>query len=186
MRAVALALVVALVSVGTASADEHGARWLKERTSFEWVTAAGGWRTSIGPSADLRAPGFDALGGGTELVVGLDAWGPLGVIVSGRFLGGLVAGKEFLEGEGAAGLQLRASDRVRVRAGAAVGQLRGGPDSALLAGGFVGGSIELFALGGGRLAVALTARLDVDALVGATASLPSSSLALTLGLGLRI
>ena len=135
-------------------------------------------------------PGFDALGGGTELVLGLDVYGPLGVVLTGRFLGGLQRGDEFLEGLGGVGLQLRLSETVRVRAGAAAGQASNKDDVAVLVGGWLAGSVDLFALGGGRLSMALSLRLDVDGLVGATKvgidkRLPDQSLALALGLGLR-
>src|SRR5437763_1759352 len=104
----ALVLAVLLLGAAHAQADTRGARWMRERGSFEWMTASGGWRTAL--SNDSRVPGFDALGGGTELVLGLDVYGPLGIVLTGRFLGGAQRGGEFLEGLGGAGLQLRLSE----------------------------------------------------------------------------
>jgi hypothetical protein len=60
-----------------------------------------------------------------------------------------------------------------------------GEDSATLVGGLLAGSFDLFPLGGGRLATALHARLDVDGNLGAHVRLPDTSLALAVGLGFR-
>jgi hypothetical protein len=175
--------VILLLANGTAHADTVGARWLRERINAEWMAAAGAWRTSLG-SGDLRDPGMEALGGGTELLLGLDIYGPLGLVFDGRFLGGLEHGEKYLEGLGGLGLQVHLSETVRLRAGPTAGQLFIGDRSGILVGGWLGPSIDLFALGG-HVSIAFSARLDVDAVLDAPQSLPSSSLALSIGLGIR-
>jgi hypothetical protein len=127
---------------------------------------------------------MEALGAGTELLLGLDIYGPIGLVLDGRFVGGLEHGEKFLEGLGGIGLQIHLSETVRLRAGPAAGPLIIGERSGLLVGGWLGPSIDLFALGG-RVSIAFSARLDVDAVLDAPQSLPSSSLALTIGLGIR-
>ena len=81
-------------------------------------------------------------------------------------------------------LQLRLG-RVRLRAGPAAGQAQWRGDRATLVGALVAGSIDLFALGGGRLSTTILVRLDIDADLGATTYLPDSSVALALGVGVR-
>jgi hypothetical protein len=176
----AIALLV-IGLCGEASAD-RGANWLKDRGSIEWMLGIGGWRTSLGN--DARSPGFEALAGGGELLVGLDVVAGVGVFAMGRVLyaGGTTY---YLEGLGGTGLQLRITELVRLRLGAAAGQANLGADRAILVGGFVAGSFDLVNLGAGRLALALSVRLDVDGHVNAGGALPGQSLALALGLGLR-
>jgi hypothetical protein len=178
-----LALLPALLLPATAHAAP-GAAWLRERINLEWVAGAGGWRSSLG--TDVRAPGFDAFAGGGELLVGLDIGLGLGIVLTGRVLAGAVSNvTTYLEGLGGVALQLRLGARARIRAGAVAGQARWRGDAATLIGGFLAGSIDLFALGGGRLSTALTVRLDIDADVGAQTYLPDQSLALAVGLGFR-
>jgi hypothetical protein len=178
-----LALAGAIVSPATVRAAP-GAAFLRERVNLEWVTGTGAWRSSLG--TDVRAPGFDAFAGGGELDVGLDIGLGLGVVINGRILAGAVSGvSPYLEGLGGAGLSLRIGDRVRIRAGGAAGLARWHGDAATLLGGFLAGSIDLFALGSGRLSTALTVRLDIDADIGAQTYLPDQSLAFAVGLGFR-
>jgi hypothetical protein len=181
-------LAGALLLISVRAAADSG-RFLRERFTFEWIAAAGGWRTALG--SDLRAPGAEALGGGTEVMFALDFYGPLGVAFDGRFLGGLAKPassdayeQRFFEGLGGVGLQLHVSETVRLRAGAAAGQLITGDLTGVLVGGWLAASIDLFAIGG-RLSMALSVRLDADAVLDAPVELPSSSLALAAGLGIR-
>jgi hypothetical protein len=181
-----LVLCALLLMSARAGADS---RFLRERFTFEWMAASGGWRTALG--SDLQAPGAEALAGGTEVVIALDFYGPLGIAFDGRFLGGLSKQastnsyeKRFFEGLGGIALQLHVSDSVRLRVGAAAGQLYDGEPTAVLVGGWLAASIDLFAIGG-RLALALSLRLDADAEIGAPPALPDASLALAAGLGLR-
>jgi len=177
-----LAVVCALLLVGSVAHAQRAA-WLRERLDVELVVAAGGWRTSLG--TDVRAPGFDAVAGGGEVVLGFDVGAGLAVVGDGRVLAGEADGTfVFFEGVGGLALQIRLA-RVRVRAGPAAGWVTWRGDSATLAGGFLGASIDVFPLGAGRLATTVCLRLDVDGDIGARTFLPDSSLALALGLGVR-
>ena len=171
-----LALVVLLSA--TAGAAERG-HWLREHFTGEWLVGAGSWRTSVG--VDPRAPGFEELSGGSELDVGFELGSGFGLLGYGRVL----AGSGFLEGLAGVAVQLHVSDRVRLRAGPGAGELLLGDDHAVLVGGFLAGSVDLFVFGGGRIAATLGLRFDVDGLVGGGTELPDASLALALGVGLR-
>jgi hypothetical protein len=183
-RLLGAALVVAVVSVATpAHAQTQAGAWLRERLNTEWVVASGGWRTAVGN--DVRAPGFDAVAGGGEILLGLEVGAGLAVMGDGRVLVGEAGGQTtYFEGLGSVALQLRLG-RVRLRAGPAAGDIRWKTDSALLAGGFLAGSVDLFPLGPGRLSTTVSVRLDFDADIGARTLLPDDSLALALGLGVR-
>jgi hypothetical protein len=182
-------LLVPLLWSAAASADTRGGRWLRERGSFEWLIGTGGWRTSLG--LDPKVPGFDALAGGGEVLLGLDIGSGVGIIASGRVLAGKQGGEVYIEGLAGLGIQVRVSETVRLRAGPAAGQAYLPRDRAVLVGGFLVASIDLFALGSGRLALALSARLDIDAMLAQGRSpteravLPEQSLALAVGLGIR-
>jgi len=183
LSAIALLLVPASAGAVTSSAGAQ-ATWLRDRLDVEWVVATGGWRSAI-TQLDTRAPGFDALAGGGEFVLGLDVGAGLAVVGDGRVLAGESGGPHtFFEGIGALALQLRLG-RVRLRAGPAAGQEKYRGDVAALVGGFAAISIDLFPLGPGRLSTTLSVRLDVDDDVGATMYLSDSSVALALGLGVR-
>jgi hypothetical protein len=172
-------LCAVLLLSGAAHAEPSG-HWFRDHALAEWMVGTGGWRTAIG--VDTRAPGFDALSGGSEILLGVEIGAGVGVVTSGR----VTAGSGYLEGLASLGVQLRVNDWVRLRAGAAAGQLTLDKQAAPLIGGFLAASIDLFALGGGRLATALCLRFDVDGLVADSATtLPDSSIALAIGLGLR-
>jgi hypothetical protein len=176
-------VAVALLALAPATASAQAA-WLRDRLDVEWVVATGGWRSAVS-STDQRAPGFDALAGGGEFVLGLDVGAGLAVVGDGRVLVGEAGGQTtYFEALGSVALQLKLG-RVRLRAGPAVGDVRWQSDSALLAGGFVAGSIDLFPLGGGRLSTTVSVRLDFDTDIGARTLLPDDSMALALGLGVR-
>ncbi|MCU1282811.1 MAG: hypothetical protein JWM53_6357 [bacterium] len=175
----ALALSLLAPSIGHAQAA-----WLRERIDVEWVVATGGWRGAVA-SSDARAPGFDALAGGGEFVIGLDIGAGLAIVGDGRVMAGEAGGAHtFFEALGSLALQLRLG-RVRLRAGPAAGQARWRGDQATLVGGFIASSIDVFPLGGGRLSTTVSLRFDVDADVGAVTFLPEASAALALGLGVR-
>jgi hypothetical protein len=167
-----------LVGGGTAGAAERG-HWLRDHFSGEWVIGAAAWRTAIG--VDTNAPGFDVAAGGGDLYLGLEVGSGFAVIASGRVL----AGRGYVEGQGGLGLQLRLSDRVRLRAGPAAGQVSFDGDQKVLAGGFLAGSVDLIPFGGGRVAATIGLRFDVDGLIGDSRKLPSASIGLALGVGLR-
>jgi hypothetical protein len=179
-----VSIIVSIAMHSSTASAAPAAAWLRERVNLEWVTGAGGWRSSLG--TDVRAPGFDAFMGGGEMLVGLDMSPGLGIVLTGRVLAGAVGGTTtYLEGLGGVGFQVRVGSRVRVRIGGAAGQARFRGDYATLVGGFLAGSIDLFALGNGRLSTALTVRLDVDGDIGAQVYLPDESVAFAVGLGFR-
>lgn len=167
----------------SAGAEPRASHWMRQHSSFEWLIGEAAFRSGL--SVDTHAPGFDAFAGGGELSVGLDVYSGLGVVLNGRVLAGFQAGNHYLEGLGDVGLQLRVSETVRLRGGPTVGRCTLGDDAALLVGGFIATSIDLFALGAGRLSTTLGVRLDVDAMIGAVRLLPDRSLSLALGVGVR-
>lgn len=179
-----LAVVAVLLLFGSLAHAQRAA-WLRERLDVEWVVGTGGWRSAMS-AGDMRAPGFDALAGGGEIVLGLDIGVGLAVVGDGRVLAGRAGEghQTYFEALGSLALQLRLG-RVRLRAGPAAGQAQWRGDKATLVGGFLAASIDLFALGGGRLSTTILVRLDVDAELGAMTYLPDSSLALALGVGVR-
>lgn len=182
MRSRVALIVAALVLAPTVTRAQ--AAWLRDRLDVEWVVAAGGWRSAMG-ATDARSPGFDALAGGGEFMLGLEVGAGLAVVGDGRVLAGTAGGPHaFFEALGSLALQLRLG-RVRLRAGPAAGQARYRGDQATLVGGFVAGSIDVFPLGPGRLSTTVSLRFDLDADVGAAAFLPDASAALALGLGVR-
>ena len=176
------ALLLAALTLWPRRAAAEVPGWLRERVDAEWVVGAGGWRTAI--AGDVHVPGFDALAGGGELVLGADVGAGLAVVTTGRALVGQVSGAgTYLEVTGGAAVQLRLG-RARLRAGPAAGFVRW-RETATLVGGFVAASIDLFSLGGGRLSTTISMRLDIDDDIGAREMLPDASVALALGLGLR-
>lgn len=191
-RAVAIALLVPLAMTAsfTARAAEPSRRpFLVDRGSIELVLGEGGWRSGL--STEEINPGFSVLGGGSELLLGLDVVPGFGVIVDGKVLAGRRRGGTYLEGLGGIGLQLRVSDWVRLRAGAAAGRARldrgGQPtDSATLVGGFFAASIDLFRLLHDRASTVISFRVDADGHLAPGTTFSHESLAVTLGLGFRL
>ena len=179
----ARAALVAAAIVLAPSLAEAQAAWLRDRLDVEWVVAAGGWR-SAASAGDQRAPGFDALMGGGEFVLGLDVGAGLAVVGDGRVLAGSSFDHTYFEGLGGVALQVRLG-RVRLRIGPTAGESRWRGDVATLVGGFAAGSIDVFPLGTGRLSTTVSLRVDVDADLGVTTFLPESSVALALGVGVR-
>ncbi len=177
-----LGVVAALLLWGSLAQAQRAA-WLRERLDVEWVVGAGGWRGSIGN--DARAPGFDAVAGGGEVVLGLDVGAGVAIVGDARVLGGEAAGssRTYFEAVASPAVQVRLA-RARLRAGPAVGEILWRDEAAVLVGGFLAASIDLFPLGG-RLSTTVSLRLDADADVGAKTFLPDSSLALAVGLGFR-
>jgi hypothetical protein len=178
-------LVVAALLLLSSLAHAQAGAWLRERIDVEWVVGTGGWRSATSAS-DVRAPGFDALAGGGEFVLGLDVGAGLAIVGDGRVIAGKAGsgGDVYFEGLGALALQLRLS-RVRLRAGPAAGQAIWRGESLTLVGGVVAASIDLFALGPGRLSTTLLVRFDADAHIGTARLMPDSSVALAIGLGVR-
>ena len=188
IRAGAIVLSALLWAPAARAVEPSKRPFLVDRGSVELVLAEGGWRSGL--STEEVNPGFSVLGGGSELVLGLDVIPGFGVVVDGKVLAGRRRGGTYLEGLGGIGLQLRVSDSVRLRAGAAAGRARldrsGQPtDSATLVGGFFAASIDLFRLLRDRAATIISFRVDADGHLDAGQTFSRESLAVTLGLGLR-
>ncbi|MSP63512.1 MAG: hypothetical protein EXR72_24845 [Myxococcales bacterium] len=148
------------------------------------VTGGPGWRTSIGQ--DAQAPGFDAITGGADVLLGLDVGGSVGILLGGRIRGGTVSGASYLEAAGDIGAQIRVGERVRLRAGFDAGRaFIDWRKRALVVGGWTSLGFDLLTYAGGRVAMSLTIRLDIGAFPGAAAPFPSGTLALCAGLGWR-
>ena len=184
MKRIGVVLLVALFSLEAQAGPRL--QWLQERFSVD-LTLVGGWRAAL--ISNVRGGGFEVLGGGGELVVGLDItplpW--IGVFASGRLLG---YGIRQYEGDAGIGVLLHPRGRVHVRVGACAGEIRivderfGVDERAVPVGGFVGTTIELFHLGN-RLSTAMSARFDVVDLLRASTNLPDASLSLAVGLGVH-
>jgi hypothetical protein len=181
-------LVAALLLSATTHAAEPRRPFILDRGSVEIILGQAGWRTGVSPDEDN--PGFRVLGGGSEVVLGLDIVPGIGIIVSGRVLAAPRLSGTYIEGLAGVGAQIRLSDWVRLRAGIASGQARldrkGSPtDAAILIGGFIVASVDLFRLVRGRAAVEAMLRFDVDGHLLAGETFPRESVALSGGAGFR-
>jgi hypothetical protein len=181
------ALVLASLRASPARAADQRATFL-ERASLEWVLGFASWRSSILPN-DV-APGFSVLGGGSELLLGIDLVAGVGLVADGRIFAGPRMSGVYVEGLAGVGPQLRVSDSVRLRVGAAGGQARldrkgMATHYSPLVGGFFAASVDLVHLGRGRVAAVAMLRIDVDAQPGAEVGFPHESLSISTGLGFR-
>jgi hypothetical protein len=184
------AAAIACLSCATALAHAAEPRrpYIIDRGSVEVVLGVGGWRS--GMSSSDRNPGFSLLGGGSELVLGIDFVPGVGIVASGRVLAAPRLDGVYVEGLAGLGIQIRLSDWVRLRAGIAGGQARLDRDSrptdyAILLGGFLVASVDLFRLTRGRAATEAMLRLDIDGHLLAGETFPRQSLALSAGAGFR-
>jgi len=184
------AIVVAscAASATSARAAEPRRPFIIDRGSVEVVLGVGGWRSGV--STEETNPGFSILGGGSEVVLGIDIVPGIGIIVSGRVLAAPHSSGVYVEGLAGVGAQIRVSEWVRIRAGVASGQARldrsGKPvDTAVMLGGFVVASVDLFRLTRGRAATEAMIRFDVDGHLVAGTSFPRESVALSGGVGFR-
>lgn len=187
--------------VAAAAPEGRAARWLIDHLVVE---SAGilGWRAGwVGP----QHTGFQAIGGGGEVNLGLEFGGGYAVIAGGRAFAGRSssdAGEEssepYLEASGHLGAQVRIADWVRLGAGASLGRIWRGPAGgaaqdaqglSLLAGGFLRCGVDWLPRQNATLLRALSLWLRLD-LTGhpldESGALPRSSMALSLGLGLRL
>jgi hypothetical protein len=190
-----------------AAAPETGAaRWLLDHLA---VDSAGivGWRAGW---VDAQHDGFLAIGGGGEVNLGLEFGGGYAVLAGGRAFTGVSSGADagagtlsYLEASGHIGAQVRIADWVRLGAGGSVGRIwrgaspgaGGGPGEgfqdgvSLLAGGFLRCGVDWLPRQNATLLRALSLWLRLD-LTGHPRddgqTLPRSSMALGLGLGLRL
>jgi len=183
-RLAIVALFLALA--GNARAAEQRLTFL-DRASLELLGVAG-WRSGILP--DGVNPGFSVLGGGAELILGIDIVPGVGIIADGRVLAGSRLSGVYVEGTAGIGAQLRVSDAVRLRLGADAGQARltrkaQANDYAVIIGGFFAASVDLVHLGRGRAAVEAMLRIDVDGHAEVGTTFPRQSLSISTGLGFR-
>jgi hypothetical protein len=160
------------------------ARALDVRLSAE-VTGGPGWRVAAGQ--DPRAPGFNAVTGGADALVGIALGNIAGVVVGGRVRGGTEGDDSYLEAAGDLGAQLHIGDRVRARIGGSAGRawIHGSAITAPMVGGWTALSFDLVSLSNGRVAVALSIRLDIGAFPGGGQRFPEATIELAGGLGGR-
>lgn len=157
--------------------------------SFTWA-AYGGPSLRLALDSDDRGSGLEAIAGGGELYAGV-AFGSLGVVLEGHASGGRSNGARWIDAGGGLAFQLQLGERVRLRVGADGGRIfLGGsssgppPEEPWFAGGFLGGSFDLVRFAGGRAALALAVRVDVD-FVTRSVSLPPVTMGLATSVGLR-
>jgi hypothetical protein len=184
-----------LLAPGVATAAPT--HWLADHIAFD-ISAITGWRAAW---ADERNPGFQILGGGGEVNLGLEFDSGIGFLVGGRALFGptvgIGGGELYADVTGHLMAQLRVADWVRVGLGASVGRLWNCCDSSLdlpqtstiLAGGFARVGFDWLSPNA-NLVRALTfwLRLGIDGhpYTGSDSLLPSTSMNLTVSLGLRL
>lgn len=192
MRCLALAsfTVAALIAASgdSARAAEPRRPFIIDRGSVEIVLGVGAWRSGV--STEEANPGFSVLGGGSEIVLGIDIVPGIGLIASGRVVAAPHLSGTYVEGLAGLGAQIRVSEWVRIRAGVATGQARldragKSVDSAVMLGGFVVASVDLFRLTRGRAATEAMIRFDVDGHLVAGTTFPRESVALSGGVGFR-
>lgn len=152
------------------------------------LIAQAAWRTGV--SSDRANPGFSILGGGSELLLGLDVVPGIGIIASGRVLASPRLGGVYVEGLASLGAQIRVSDRVRIRGGVSAGRARldrdGQPtDYVTLIGGFLAASLDMFRFARDRAATELALRLDADGHLDPGTTFPHESISLSLAAGIR-
>lgn len=190
-----MVLLLGLFGDTTASAAEPN-RWLADHLALD-ASAAASFRVALG---DDRNPGFQTLGGGGELNLGLEFDSGFGFLLGGRalrlpnFAHG--ATDSFMEASGHLSAQFRLSDWVRMGLGASVGRFWrccGDSESALatslLAGGFLRIGVDFLPRNANLFrALGLWLRIDLDGhpLADSRSVLPTMSMAMTLGLGLRL
>lgn len=150
-----------------------------------------GWRVSFGQ--DARAPGFEAVTGGADVLQGLEVNHAVAIVIGARIRSGTVgrgpavASDSYLELAGDLGAQFRLGERARVRAGLDAGRawLDGTRLGATLVGGWIALGLDLFAFARGRAATALTVRFDVGGFPDGNERFPGATIALCGGLGGR-
>jgi hypothetical protein len=171
-------------------------RFVAEHLAFE-VAGVVAWRSAW---ADERNPGFQLAGGGPEVNIGLEFDNGLGVLLGGRALFSRHLGADpalegtFAEAVGQLIGILRISDWVRLGLGGEAGRLWQccGSDSpanaALLFGGFLRVGVDFLPRTTLPRALSLWLRLGIDGhrLADSQSQLPSASMNLAVGLGLRL
>lgn len=196
------AAAVAALACGIQPATAAPRRWLQEHLLVD-TAAVMAWRASW---EDPQRTGFQSVLGGGEVNLGLEfADGFTGVLLGTRVLAGTGSGKalgqdqvSYLEATGQLGAQLRIASWVRLQAGVAAGRMwlavrEGLPPElegpVVVAGGFLRLGADWLPRDNATLlrAFSLWLRVDLDGHpVDATGTMPRSSTALALSLGLRL
>ena len=190
-------LAAGLGLVTSPAAAEPPKNWLADHIALD-ISAITGWRAAW---ADERNPGFQILGGGGEVNLGLEFDSGFGFLLGGRALFGptigIGGGDLYADATGHLMLQLRVADWVRLGLGASVGRLWRCCDSmvdtpetsAILAGGFARVGIDWLSNTSNLVrALSFWLRLGIDAHpnTGSDSLLPTSSMNLSVSLGLRL
>jgi hypothetical protein len=194
----AILVLVLLGPVGRVAAAP--AQWIQDHLVVD-ASVVAGWRSGW---QDVERSGFQALLGGGELNVGLGFSGGLyGVLAGVRVLAGSSPSADlgypsllYLETTGQLGAQVRVAEWVRLQGGISLGQAwRGLGEEAdpargvlLVCGGFLRMGVDWWPRDAQFLrALSLWLRLDLDGHpAAAAASFPSTTVALALGLGIRL
>jgi hypothetical protein len=175
-----VALLVAAVALAASAGAAHAQR---APAAFTFQASGGpGWRAALTDTD--RSPGFDAISGGGDLLFGLH-FGGVGLALGGRGRGGKIGDRVYAEAAGDLDLIVFLGDRVRARAGFAAGQSWVGDRNATFIGGLLGVSFDLVQFAGGRSALLLAIRLDLDGFLGDDPTFPRVSIALDGGIGVR-
>ena len=196
----AVAVLCALLTCGArrGEAASESARWLAEHMAFD-ASGVAAWRVSW---ADTQNPGFHILSGGAEVNLGLEFDGGVGFVLGGRFLlgrsqsGDYSARTTYAEALGHLAAQLRLTDLVRLSLGANAGRLWqccGDPEtpetSAFLVGGFFRLGLDFYPRTAATIkGLSLWLRMNIDGVPSQDpgSRIPSASMSLAVGLGLRI
>ena len=194
--ACALLAFLALSAAPLRAEAGPGSRWFLEHLALD-VAAVTSWRVAW---ADERNPGFNVLGGGGELHVGLEFDSGVGFLLGTRAVFGpnrsVVEGQPYGDVTGDALLLFRLTDWVRVAAGAAGGRLWmccgnqpvPAQTDAVILGGLLRIGIDFYPRQSNVLkALSLWLRIDIDGHPGSSESLlPTTSLSMSGSFGFRL
>ncbi len=183
------------LSSGRAVAAEPS-NWLADHIAFD-VAGVTGWRAAW---ADERNPGFQILGGGGEVNLGLEFDSGFGFLLGGRAQFGPVMGPGggdlYADVTGHVTAQLRVADWVRLGLGASAGRLwhccaseMDTPQtSTVLAGGFARVGFDWLSRNTNLRALSFWLRLGIDGHPnnGSDSLLPTTSMNLSVSIGFRL
>lgn len=189
--------ILLLLASAPALAAPPASSWLADHIAFD-IAGVTGWRAAW---ADERNPGFQILGGGGEVNLGLEFDSGLGVLVGSRVLFGSTLGavgdELYADASGQLIGQLRVADWVRLGLGVSVGRLWRccssdldlPQTSTLVAGGFARVGFDWLSRSTTLVrALSFWLRLGVDGHPnnGSDSLLPTTSMNLTISLGFRL
>lgn len=194
LGAAVIAVWLAL-SAARAGAVEPG-RWLADHIAFD-IAGVAGWRAAW---ADERNPGFQILGGGGEINLGLEFDSGFGFLLGGRAQFGPVMGPEvgdlYADVTGHVTAQLRVADWVRLGLGASAGrlwrcctsELDTPQTSTILAGGFARVGFDWLSRSTNLRALSFWLRVGIDGHPNNSSDslLPTTSMNLSVNIGFRL